>query len=75
MSGNIKFEFISLLIKVKPHQKNDSLNSPSLAEKEVWIRAKYDEKLFLENRDYLKVKVKKRHQSVAAGSYKATSIR
>ena len=50
-------------------------NNTSLAENELWIRAKYDEKLFLENRDYLKVRLKKRHQSVAAGSYKTTSIR
>ncbi|KAL5263982.1 hypothetical protein ACHWQZ_G005171 [Mnemiopsis leidyi] len=70
--GNAKVNTIFEHLIVDPYRKPGIASN--LAEKEVWIRAKYDEKLFLENRDYIKVKVKKRHQSVAAGSYKATSI-
>ncbi|XP_063677193.1 arf-GAP with coiled-coil, ANK repeat and PH domain-containing protein 2-like [Bolinopsis microptera] len=70
--GNSKVNAIYEHSIVEPYRKPGV--SSNLTDNELWIRAKYDDKLFLENRDYVKVRLKKRHQSVAAGSYKATSI-
>lgn len=69
--GNTKVNSIYEYKVIEPHIKPS--NSETLSDNEVWIRAKYEEKLFLENREF--INANKRPKSSGSNSlYKGTSI-